>query len=298
MTVEALKAFKPTKQFFVGIDSDGCAFDTMEIKHKECFIPNIINYWELQAVSSMGREAAEFVNLYSKWRGLNRFPALVKVLELLADRPEAVERGYKMPQIDSLCRWIKEESRLGNPALAEKVKSGGDAVLKRTLDWSKAVNADVEKIVRGVPPFPHARETMRKLSEVADIVVVSATPGEALTREWEEHDLVRYTSLVCGQEMGTKAEHLQYAAKSKYKPENILMVGDAIGDLKSARVNDIMFYPILPGEESTSWRTLLEKDADLFLAGRYAGGREGELVAQFEAHLPEVPPWKRKDGGR
>ena len=26
----------------VGIDSDGCAFDTMEVKHKECFIPNTI----------------------------------------------------------------------------------------------------------------------------------------------------------------------------------------------------------------------------------------------------------------
>ena len=33
---------EPQQQFLVGIDSDGCAFDTMEIKHKECFIPNII----------------------------------------------------------------------------------------------------------------------------------------------------------------------------------------------------------------------------------------------------------------
>ena len=28
--------------FFIGIDSDGCVFDTMEVKHKECFIPNMI----------------------------------------------------------------------------------------------------------------------------------------------------------------------------------------------------------------------------------------------------------------
>ncbi len=38
----------PKHDFLVGIDSDGCAFDTMELKHKECFIPNIINYMELQ----------------------------------------------------------------------------------------------------------------------------------------------------------------------------------------------------------------------------------------------------------
>jgi len=40
----------------------------MEIKQKECFIPNIIKYWKLQAISKYARAAAEFVNLYSKWR--------------------------------------------------------------------------------------------------------------------------------------------------------------------------------------------------------------------------------------
>ena len=38
----------PKHDFLVGIDSDGCAFDTMEVKHKECFIPNIINSYGLQ----------------------------------------------------------------------------------------------------------------------------------------------------------------------------------------------------------------------------------------------------------
>ena len=55
----------PTKDFFVGVDSDGCAFDTMELKHKECFIPHTISYYNLQSVSKYAREAAEFVDLYS-----------------------------------------------------------------------------------------------------------------------------------------------------------------------------------------------------------------------------------------
>ena len=79
-----LVEMKPKYEFFVGIDSDGCAFDTMEIKHKECFCPNIINHWDLQGVSKYAREAAEFVNLYSAWRGVNRWPALMKVFDLLA----------------------------------------------------------------------------------------------------------------------------------------------------------------------------------------------------------------------
>src|SRR5512141_2466189 len=58
-----LKNFPNKHDFLVAIDSDGCAFDTMEIKHKECFIPNIIKHWDLQPVSKFARAAAEFVNL-------------------------------------------------------------------------------------------------------------------------------------------------------------------------------------------------------------------------------------------
>src|SRR5260221_14392295 len=92
-----LREFAKTREFFGGIDSDGCAFDTMEVKHKECFIPNIIQYFELAAISKYAREAAEFVNLYSKWRGINRFPALTRTFDLLADRPEVARRGFRLP---------------------------------------------------------------------------------------------------------------------------------------------------------------------------------------------------------
>src|SRR5918993_3674414 len=91
-----LHNFRRTQDFLVGIDSDGCAFDTMELKHKECFIPNIINSYELQGISKYARQAAEFVNLYSKSRGINRFPALIEALEWLQKRPEVAARGVKI----------------------------------------------------------------------------------------------------------------------------------------------------------------------------------------------------------
>src|SRR3989304_820999 len=93
-----LAELKPKYQYFVGIDSDGCAFDTMEIKHKECFCPNIIKHWRLQPVSKYAREAVEFVNLYSKWRGINRWPALVMVFALLRERPEVIARHAGVPE--------------------------------------------------------------------------------------------------------------------------------------------------------------------------------------------------------
>ena len=38
----------------MGIDSDGCAFDTMEVKHKECFIPAFIKHFGLAAIIEDG----------------------------------------------------------------------------------------------------------------------------------------------------------------------------------------------------------------------------------------------------
>ena len=291
--LESLKNLSKKQGFFVGIDSDGCAFDTMEIKHKECFIPNIINSWDLQAVSKMAREAAEFINLYSEWRGINRFPGLVMVLDMLAQRDDAVERGYRAPGLDALRQWLKTETSLGNPALEKAVRASGDATMKKTLEWSKAVNADIARIVRNVPPFPHVRECLQKLSAVADVVVVSATPLEALQREWDEHDIAGYVRMICGQEHGSKTEHIRHAAGGKYAPENILMVGDALGDMKAAKANGAMFFPINPGRETQSWKRLLEEGIDVFLKGNFGGRYENDLLADFKKYLPSTPPWNR-----
>ena len=113
-----LREFAKSHDFFIGIDSDGCAFDTMEVKHKECFIPNIIKYYRLAAISKYAREVAEFLNLYSKWRGINRFPGLVLTMDLLAERLEVLRRRPRLPALLGLRAWIGEETRLSNPALA------------------------------------------------------------------------------------------------------------------------------------------------------------------------------------
>jgi len=284
---------KKEKQFLVGIDSDGCAFDTMEIKHKECFIPNTINEWGLQAVSKYAREAAEFVNLYSKWRGTNRFPALIDVIDLLAEREEVKRRGFKPPNLDPLKKWVETETKLGNPALKKEVEETGDPLLARTLKWSETVNETIERIVRGVPPFPYVRESLEKMYKHADIIVVSATPHEALTREWKEHGVDRYVKVIAGQEMCTKKECLEFAKKKGYADDHVLMIGDAPGDLMAARANNAFFYPINPGIEEESWQRFYKESFDKFINGEYAGAYEEKLIAEFDKHLPSVPPWKK-----
>jgi phosphoglycolate phosphatase-like HAD superfamily hydrolase len=288
-----LKEFRPQHGYLLGIDSDGCVFDSMEIKHKECFIPNTIKHWNLQPISKYAREAAEFVNLYSKWRGINRFPALIKVFELLARREEVRQRGVEIGDLRPLREWIARETRLGNVTLRAAVSETNDPVLTRTLEWSEAVNRSIADIVRGVPPFPFVRECLERAQQFADVVIVSATPGEALQREWREHGLAGYARIIAGQELGTKEDHLALTARGKYARNRALMVGDAPGDLRAARANDALFYPVMPGDEERSWQRLVEEVLDRFMEGSYAGACEQALLDEFDAHLPERPPWER-----
>jgi phosphoglycolate phosphatase-like HAD superfamily hydrolase len=285
--------YKPQHDFLIGIDSDGCAFDTMELKHKECFVPNTIKYWNLQGVSKYAREAFEFVNLYSKSRGINRFPALIETLQWLQRRFEVKQRGVKIEIPQSLIDWVARETKLGNPALAEAVERTGDPALKQTLEWSLAINQTVDFIVdKGVPPFPFVRESLEKMKGKADVLVVSATPQEALAREWEEQDIVKYVAAICGQEVGTKKESLERAQEiGKYGEHKMLMIGDAPGDHSAAAANKALFFPINPGVEEQSWQRLYAEGLDRFFAGTFAGSYQQELLDEFNRYLPSEPPW-------
>src|SRR6185369_10851410 len=289
-SAKILKDFKPTKDFFVGIDSDGCIFDRMEIKNKECFTPMFIKHFHLQAVSKYAREVWEFVNLYSKTRGANRFPSLVRALNLLRERPQVTARKVQVADTKALEEWIGRESKLGNATLAAEVKNGNQG-LAQVQVWSDAVNAAIEDIVHGVPPFPLVRESLEKLNQRADAMCISQTPAPALKREWAEHGLEPFVKMIAGQEMGTKTEHIKYAAAGKYPANKILMIGDAPGDFKAAKSNGALFFPINPGNEEKSWERFFTEALERFLAGAYAGDYEAQLVKEFDACLPEKPSW-------
>ena len=288
-----LADLRPQRPFFVGIDSDGCAFDSMEIKHKECFCPNTIKWWDLQSVSKYAREAAEFVNLYSKWRGINRWPALTMVFDLLQERAEVKARGARITEAKRVREFMASGKPLSDAGLTAYMAEHPDPELDTALGWSKAVNASVADMVHGVPPFPYMRESLQSLQSQADVVVVSATPTEALVREWEEHDIAKYVRVIAGQEMGSKKQHLAWAAKDKYPADRILMVGDAPGDMDAAKANGVLFFPINPGQEEKSWERFYQEGLARFTASRYAGEYEAALIAEFETFLPSTPPWKK-----
>lgn len=281
-----------SKRFLVCIDSDGCAFDTMELKHKECFCPAYINYFGLQAVSKYARDAWDFANLYSCYRGIHRLRSLLKSLEVLAERREVKERGFTVPQLPELRAYVEAGKPLSNAGLEEYLTEHPDSEeIRNTIAWSVNVNDRVAEMVRSVPPFPHVRECLEKISKYADIVIVSATQQLALEREWGEHGLLELIHAVKGQESGTKKEIIA-ALKGDYEEGCVLMIGDAPGDRDAAKANGALFYPIRPDEEAQSWAEF-KTVMDNFLNGTYAGALEAEKIAHFETLLPSTPAWQK-----
>ncbi len=295
---QALKDFEARHEFFVGIDSDGCAFDTMGIKHRECFCPWLIGYFGLQPVAKAARECKEFADLFSKTRGANRHKTTKRIIaELLPGHPMTRARGFEVPQYRHYFAWVDDpKSLLSNDGLKQAIEAATDAEargeLELALAWSEKVNECIAQIVKGMPPFPGVRESLEKIQPLADVIVVSATPNEALVREWEEHDIARYVEVIAGQEMGKKSEHLEYATKGRYAKDHVLMVGDALGDMRAARANDALFYPVNPGAEVASWKRFHYEAFERFLNGEYGGDYEAELIAEFDSYLPELPPWE------
>lgn len=292
-----LKEMPIESEFFVGIDSDGCVFDTMGIKQRECFCPMMIGYFSLQPVAKAARECKEFADLFSKTRGANRHKTIVRILtELLPEHPDVKDVGFQVPKFEHYCAWVNDpNSLLSNEGLQKAIKETKNpeakAQLEHVLKWSLRVNEMVTEIVKDIPPFPYVRQSLEKISKHADVIVCSATPNEALQREWREHDIAQFAKVIAGQEMGKKTQHLAYASGGKYKPGHVLMIGDAPGDLKAARANDALFYPVNPGNEAQSWKRFHDEAFDKFVNGQYAGEYEEKLLAEFDSYLPENPDW-------
>ncbi|OHB57756.1 MAG: hypothetical protein A2Y12_18260 [Planctomycetes bacterium GWF2_42_9] len=294
-----LKNLKPAKKYLVAIDSDGCAFDAMGIKQRECFCPWMIGCFNLQPVAEAARECKEFADLFSKTRGENRHKTIVRILtELLPSHPKVKDSGFEIPKFEYYCRWVNDtDSLLSNEGLMQAIAESNNpqekTELQTALDWSYKVNQAVEEIVKNIAPFKYVRESLENVSQKADIIICSATPTEALEREWSEHGIDKYVKVIAGQEMGTKAQHLAVMCE-KYDKNKILMIGDAPGDKKAARQNGVLFYAINPSREEASWQRFHDEAFDKLIEGKYMGSYEDSIIKEFDGYLPEIPPWQVK----
>ena len=291
-SADALKSFETEHDSFVGIDSDGCVFDTMEIKQKQCFHGLIVQSWKLRAIDQEVRQTAEFVNLYSRSRGQNRFTALRQTFELLAQRPEVLGSDAVLPDHSALNALIDSGVTLDNKAVARAAYKDDSSFLRELLAWSLAVNELIERKVQRIPPFPWAAKSLELMQNKSDLMVVSQTPLDALVREWDANNMLNQIQFIAGQEIGTKTEHLAMATRGRYAPSRVLMIGDAAGDRVAAEASGAWFYPINPGQEDDSWKRFHDETYGRFMDGSFDPAYQQRLNAEFDALLPENPSWE------
>lgn len=290
-SVQDLLNFPSRRRFLAAIDSDGCVFDTMEVKQKDCFHPEIIRHWGLEPLEGPLRDCAEFINLYSRTRGQNRFVSLLQTFELFQARPEVAQSGFPPPPTEALRDYIAAGRPLSNEGLAKALRESPDPDLRRVLDWSLRVNEVVAEKTRDIPPFAGVIEALEAMGREADLIVCSQTPEEALVREWEQHGIAEKVAVIAGQELGSKADHLRLASTGRYPPARVLMIGDALGDQFAAASVGAHFFPILPGEEPASWQRLRQEAFPRLLHGAFTKAYQASLTTEFEARLPAQPPW-------
>ena len=267
------------KDFLVCVDSDGCAIDTMEVKHRKCFAPEMIKTWNLQENEEYILNLWYDLNLYTQTRGINRFKGLAETFKIIR------EKGIEIEDLDSLLNWVETTNELSNRSLKNEIEKTDSKALKMALEWSLNVNEAIENLPKGDEPFENVKEGLEELSKKVDISVVSSANGEALNDEWSRNDLVKYLRALLGQEAGTKQHCIAELKKKGYDTDKILMVGDAPGDLQAAKNNGVRFYPILVNKEGFSWERLVEEAVPKLINGEFDEAYQNQLIEEFDASL-------------
>lgn len=274
-----LQAFAKQKDYLICVDSDGCAMDTMDIKHFRCFGPCMVEEWGLVQWSEPILNRWNAINLYSGTRGINRFKGLAMALT-------EIDKVYcPIEGVAELAAWAEHAPELSNQAIAEAAKTAKGPALTKALSWSRKVNAAIDALPESdKKPFPGVAEALAAAHSAADVAIVSSANREAVEEEWTRCGLLPSVDVLCCQNSGSKAACIAQLKAKGYDPAHILMVGDAPGDQAAAGKNGVMFYPILARHEADSWAEFTAKALPALLSGSY-GPYGQEIAKRFEKNL-------------
>lgn len=275
-----LESFKKRKEYLLCVDSDGCVIDGMTIKHKECFGPALIEIWPFAKYEKEILEYWNRINLYSTTRGINRFKGLLKTLIYINGR------GYSKVNIKELERWVETTDELSNTSLKNEIKKTKVEVLEKALLWSNKVNEKIKNLSDEKKlSYSGVEECFAKIRNYADIAVVSSANKKAVEKEWEYNKLTEYVDVLMTQECGSKTFCIQQLLKLGYKKDKVIMIGDAPGDIESAKKCGILYYPILVDKETKSWKRFQNVVIDKFIDGSYKADGMKEYENEFNNNL-------------
>lgn len=275
-----LKDYTKQREYLICVDSDGCAMDTMNIKHIKCFGPCMVSEWHLEQWEKEILARWNDLNLYTITRGMNRFKGLLMALE------EIHKKYVPIEGIQDLKNWVEQASELSNGSLKSAAMETGHIILEKALRWSETVNENIQLLdEKEKVPFTGVKEGLSYAHRFADIAIVSSANLQAVLEEWDVHELLQYTDIVLAQEAGSKAFCIGELLKKGYDADKVLMTGDAQGDLDAATSNGVFFYPILVRHEKESWKEFKCTAVEKLLSGSYGGTYQEEKKRSFRENL-------------
>ncbi|MGN1002947.1 MAG: HAD family hydrolase [Oscillospiraceae bacterium] len=267
------------KDYLICIDSDGCAIDSMECKHRLCFGPCLVDTWQLDPWREELLERWNQINLYSMTRGINRFLGL----EMLLTEVDASRR--KIDGLTEYSAWCRETGTFSNDAVREQIERNRHPIFAQVLDWSRRVNQRITEISPEIRPFAGVGEILEQMHSRAEIAIVSSANPQAVREEWTRFGFMDSVDHVMAQDAGTKADCIRARMAAGYDGAHTLMVGDAPGDARAAAENGAFFYPILAGHEEASWRRLREEALPRLFSGGYGEAYQAALLESFYKNL-------------
>lgn len=261
------------KDKIIFIDSDGTVMDSMTLKHKLCFGPALITTYGLEDFKDDILEKWNYINLYSKTRGINRFDGEYQILEYV---------NQKYMKIDFLADfkcWLDTTKQKSNDSLENYIKDNQKYNLQKVLDWSILTNRLIVNNQELVKPFANVRSCLYDLHKDFKIIIISSANKAAVMHEWEKFGLIDLVDEICTQEVGSKEQAIKNMLQ-KYNPKSAIMLGDALNDLNASKANKIFFYPIVFDEEDECWSEFNHKYALEFKMDNYKQ-YESKLIDNF-----------------
>lgn len=281
--MKAFSEFRRKHELLICVDSDGCAMDTMDIKHIRCFGPCMIEEWSLQEYEREILDRWNDINLYTITRGINRFKGLAMALCEIDEKYCPVE-GARL-----LREWTDTAPELSNGALEKMITKNPDAtVFRRALSWSRAVNEAINLLPDDTKlPFPMVKEALALAHGKADVAIVSSANLGAVLEEWEMHGLLDSVDVIMSQNDGSKAFCIKKLLACGYINKKVVMCGDAPGDLAAAEENGVYFFPILVRSEKASWEEFISTALPKLIDGSYGEGYQEKKIKEFYKNLGE-----------
>lgn len=279
MTASKIEDFKPKHEYLVCFDSDGTVIDAMNVKHNKCHGAAFIEVWGLEEHQEEVHKIWNQINLNNRTRGVSRFLALVEILDRLNGKL------LKAPDLEILRSFVQNSKKITDETIEQELKENKSEILSKTLVFSRLINEKIAKLSpEDKPPFEGAKEALEHASKGADIAIVSSSNQEALIKEWGYYDLLKYADVMTSLEMGSKTDCIAKLIRQGYEKTKILMVGDAMPDLNSAKNNGVFFYPILINHEKQSWDEFASVYFDAFIRGNYSKYQQAK-IDEFDSNF-------------